>query len=419
MIDIDTHRVIDMIFSRELNDVTKWLKTYPNMQIVSRDVSITYNKAIVLAHPKAIQISDRFHLLKNLTTYCKDYLTKFFKSQVVIDKDVDTANNIQFYVNENKIISQHERVLKSLDMINSGHTKREVCKTINMDIRTLNKILKLNENDINYYCKNKLTLIQEERLKIKQELINRVREMNNNYCSVSKIAKNLNLDRRTVTKYLNPNTTGISGNLGIKRESILDKYISYINEMIALGATSTQILEKIKKQGYTGSSSTIRNYMSRRKNLLTYNHKNNSYNKADHILIERKLLIKLLFNPIDKIKGLTSTILNKVYEKFPVYKKIIDIVYDFRALLKNKSSGKLDDWLNRASNLNIGEINSFINGIKRDIDAVKNAIIYDYNNGLAEGSVNKLKVIKRIMYGRCSFDLLKSKILNLEYLKFN
>lgn len=189
--------------------------------------------------------------------------------------------------------------------------------------------------------------------------------------------------------------------------------------MIDLGATSTQILEKIKKQGYTGSSSTIRNYMFQRKNLLTHNHKNNYYNKAAHILIERKSLMKLLFNPIDKIKGLTPTILNKVYEKFPVYKKIIDIVYDFRTLLKNKSSRKLDTWLNRASNLNIREINSFINGIKRDIDAVKNAITYDYNNGLAEDSVNKLKVIKRIMYGRCSFNLLRSKIINLEYLKFN
>lgn len=99
--------------------------------------------------------------------------------------------------------------------------------------------------------------------------------------------------------------------------------------------------------------------------------------------MERKSLIKLLFNHIDKIKGLTSTISNKIYEKFSVYKKIIDIVYDFRALLKNKSAGKLDDWLLvKVSNLNIMEINSFINGIKRDIDAVKNAIIYDYNNGL-------------------------------------
>ena len=53
-------------------------------------------------------------------------------------------------------------------------------------------------------------------------------------------------------------------------------------------------------------------------------------------------------------------------------------------------------------------------GIDRDLDAVKNGIKYDYNNGLAEGSVNKIKVIKRIMYGRCSFDLLKQKVL-LQY----
>jgi len=153
--------------------------------------------------------------------------------------------------------------------------------------------------------------------------------------------------------------------------------------------------------------------------LLTHNHEDNSYNKAAHILIERKSLIKLLFKRIDKINDLTSTILNKIYEKFPIYKKIIDIVYDFRALLKNKSVVKLGNWLNRASNLSIMEINSFINGIKRAIDSVKNAIIYDYNNGLAKGSVNELEIIKCIMYSRRSFYLLRSKILNLEYLKFN
>ena len=60
-------------------------------------------------------------------------------------------------------------------------------------------------------------------------------------------------------------------------------------------------------------------------------------------------------------------------------------------------------------------MNSFVNGIKRDKVAVKNAIYYDYNNGLAEGSVNKIKVIKRIMYGRCNFNTLKNKVLKLEY----
>ena len=62
-----------------------------------------------------------------------------------------------------------------------------------------------------------------------------------------------------------------------------------------------------------------------------------------------------------------------------------------------------------------------LNGIKKDITAVKNGIIYSYNNGLAEGSVNKIKVIKRIMYGRNSFELLKAKVLfgELFHVKFN
>lgn len=69
----------------------------------------------------------------------------------------------------------------------------------------------------------------------------------------------------------------------------------------------------------------------------------------------------------------------------------------------------------KAKALNIDGINSFINGISRDIEAVKNAIIYDYNNGLAEGKINKIKVTKRIMYDRCGFQLLKEKSLRLEF----
>lgn len=62
-------------------------------------------------------------------------------------------------------------------------------------------------------------------------------------------------------------------------------------------------------------------------------------------------------------------------------------------------------------------MNSFILGLERDIEAVQRAITYDYHNGLAEGSVNQVKVIKRIMYGRCSFSTLRHKVLMLEKMK--
>jgi len=85
MIDIDTHNVIDMIGPRDCTDVAEWLKTFPNIKVVLRDGSITYKNVISKAPPKAIQVSDRFHLLKNLTTYAKDYLMKVLKAKVPIE----------------------------------------------------------------------------------------------------------------------------------------------------------------------------------------------------------------------------------------------------------------------------------------------------------------------------------------------
>ena len=70
---------------------------------------------------------------------------------------------------------------------------------------------------------------------------------------------------------------------------------------------------------------------------------------------------------------------------------------------------KLDAWLVKLEKFNIPELQTYVNSIRQDIVAVKNGIAMQYNNGLAEGSVNKLKVIKRIMYGRNSFELIESK----------
>ena len=62
MIDIETHQIIDMINSREEEDVTEWLKSYPNLEVISRDGGIMYKSASDKSHPKAIHVSDRFHI---------------------------------------------------------------------------------------------------------------------------------------------------------------------------------------------------------------------------------------------------------------------------------------------------------------------------------------------------------------------
>ena len=91
--------------------------------------------------------------------------------------------------------------------------------------------------------------------------------------------------------------------------------------------------------------------------------------------------------------------------------KIIKCIRDFKEVIFSKNVRKLPIWIKKAKKINVKELNSFITLIESDIDAVKNAIKYDYSNGLTEGFNNKTKVIKRVMYGRCSFDLLRLKIL--------
>ncbi|WP_274532404.1 MULTISPECIES: transposase [unclassified Clostridium] len=107
--------------------------------------------------------------------------------------------------------------------------------------------------------------------------------------------------------------------------------------------------------------------------------------------------------------------LEKVYVEYPKLKVIIDLVNEFRNILKYKQIHNLTEWINKVLKLKIRQFNSFANGLNRDIEAVKNAIIYDYNNVLAERCINKIKLIKRIMFGRCSFETLRTKTLNLEY----
>lgn len=134
--------------------------------------------------------------------------------------------------------------------------------------------------------------------------------------------------------------------------------------------------------------------------------------KNNTTYIKRSKVKKLFFYDIDDIKDenlkkdlLFYLNLNKEL------KNIIELRKTFKNILYSKNVSNIDTWLIEAKQLNVPEINSFVDLIESDLEAVKNAIIYEYSNGVIEGFNNKTKVIKRQMYGRCNFDLLRLKIL--------
>ena len=131
--------------------------------------------------------------------------------------------------------------------------------------------------------------------------------------------------------------------------------------------------------------------------------------------IPRKCLCQLIYRELEKVSGLTQAQYEATIEKYPVIGEIYSKIREFHRIVFSQQSVKLDTWIMETEQLQIEELNTYINGLKNDITAVKNGIDFKYNNGLAEGSVNKIKLTKRIMYGRNSFVLLKSKLLLNEY----
>ena len=117
------------------------------------------------------------------------------------------------------------------------------------------------------------------------------------------------------------------------------------------------------------------------------------------------------------MKSISQEQFEMICNEYPCFEKIHNIIWEFKGILTGKNVDALDKWMEKAKKLDIPEIDSFICGLERDLNAVRNAIKYEYSNGLVEGSINKLKVIKRIMYGRCCFETLRTKTLRLEKLR--
>jgi transposase len=89
-----------------------------------------------------------------------------------------------------------------------------------------------------------------------------------------------------------------------------------------------------------------------------------------------------------------------------------ELVQQFAQMLRTRTGEQLDAWLCRVKESRIRELQGFVAGVIRDKEAVKAGLTLPASNGLVEGKVNKLKLIKRIKYGRAGFALLRQRVLH-------
>lgn len=121
----------------------------------------------------------------------------------------------------------------------------------------------------------------------------------------------------------------------------------------------------------------------------------------------------LLFKQEQDLKAEECLSLEKMKASEPKVERMLNLVHEFQAMTRNRQAEKLPEWLREVNESGIEPLKSFGRGVQADRKAVDAALSLPWSNGVTEGNVNRLKTIKRQMFGRANFSLLRQRVLRL------
>jgi transposase len=374
LIDMETSKPIELLPSRDGKALKNWLLKYNDVQIVTRDRASSYASAIVEACPNAVQIADRFHLLMNLS----DALDTYFKSN-----SARIGSLIKSKTNE---------LLELPDRESVGDTKPKDSRTATINIEpAITKV--------------------DQRL----ETFNKVKKLQAKGVPRKRISKDLKMSYNTVKSYflqetLSPRTRPKSTNF--------DLFMGHVLSRIKTdGYILKDIYDEISEMGFNGEISQARyniNMLKEQSKISTSGFSQIQSLKIPYIrpLSSRKLANYIGVNITEIIDPQDRYYMQTILENITELRIVRKLVQIFKAMLA-RGRGNIRRWIDfvKRSKYKLAGLKTFASGLLRDIEAVENGINMPWSNGAVEGHVNRIKSIKRQMYGRASFELLRKKVI--------
>ncbi len=374
LIDMETSKPIDILPSREGKDLKKWLMKYNDVQIVTRDRSSSYSSAIDEACPDTIQIADRFHLLMNLS----DALDTYFKSispkiRALIKDKTDELLNFP----GQGIVSDKEAI---------DYGSLQISQDV-IDIRV------------------------DQRL----DTFHKVKELQAKGVPILRISKDLCMSRNTVRSYFSQESLSPKSH---PKSTNIELFTSHIVARLnTSGYKIKDIIEEIRELGFNGSQTQAYhniNMIKDNNNIQTLGFTQVPQTRIPYVkpLSSRKLARYIdscltdIFDPQERYY--MQTLLDNLAE-IKIVRKLVQI---FKTMLV-RGQGNIRRWIDfvKRSKYKLSGLKTFARGLSRDIEAVENGINMHWSNGAVEGHVNRIKSIKRQMYGRASFELLRKKVI--------
>lgn len=342
LVDLETHQPIALLADRKAETLVTWLEAHPGVEVLSRDRSKTYKRAMTKGAPEAIQVADRFHLVKNLS----EALEQAFGS----------------YRSELKAAEQSQHQ----DIVTEAPEK------------TVLAIAKPTATE-----KSQQQIQHNQQRKIEQQKT--IKALRAQGWTQTTIAQKVGVSLKTVERYSSlPDFPELPARRPTFGRSVLDPYKQKLLEWWNAGIREPSLLMKLLEPcGFEGSLRTLQRYIS----------------------------------GLREVQGLPPVRI-QVNQALP---KVMDpqtppftprqAAYLVVLRPENRQADALDDWLMKAAGCAIKPLQTFAKGLFDDYAAVKASLMTEVSNGPVEGLNNKLKMLKRQMYGRASLELLEKRFI--------
>ena len=377
LVDLEKRQAIDLLPDREADTLKTWLAAHPEIEIVSRDRAPAYADGARRGAPQAKQVADRFHLLKHLREALENFLGRRYS------------------------------------LLKQAHETIRARRIAEADLPSINKELQPGSGQSQA---EEVFRLNDEGAAAEQTRraarFAKVRELREKHYSISAIARTLKMHRRTVRLFLRSDELPLR-QIGFRRSN-LTRFVPFLEKRWAEGCrNATKLWCEIKAQGFQGSGSTVRHFLQNWREPMPEEAKRGFVNVTG---ISRQPPSArqtgwLLFRPDLCQKDWHKEYAEELCRTNNEVETAKNLTADFYELMKNGNIESLKEWLAQAADSGINEMMSFAKGIRQDLAAVEAAIETQWSNGQVEGQVNRLKTIKRTMYGRAKFDLLRAKVL--------
>jgi transposase len=358
LVDLDVHQVIDVLAERSSQTSADWMRDHPEIDYISRDRGKDYAQGASEGAPQAIQISDRFHLMKNFVEAIEKEVARCYK-----------------------------------------HLRQTQVLPPPPDLPAPDEWRQAPEAD----AERKRLARQAD----KQERYAQIREVRLRGLSQKESAQRLAIGVRTVQRWQGLETSQALQPRG-KRRSIFDPYAAYVLSRGPQGERSVSLLwQEIQQQGFAGSLQTMYRFVRvLRQEAMPLP----APAVADRVSVQKA--IWLLARPYENLKADERRDLQEVCQANQELAALHPLAQSCGQIVRKREGHRLQGWMKQVEASSFREVKRFAAGLQRDKEEVLAGFTLVYSNGQVEGQINKLKLLKRTMYGRAGFPLLRQRVLH-------